>query len=286
MYNLIIGLNSSEFLEEGRVFEYTDDELISSAMDDGTIRRIILDLPTLFMPEPQDTNAEQVARIGRVVRFDHTGKNYRIRFLENSHISPMSTRDVVEIQAKLGIDSKWEFNRTHFAVKDVDLYEVLLEWGSGYEGTVRPSREVLRFPEDGRIEDQVGVMMPFHDRFNPVWRAIQEASHDQNLRCKRAADMWRSNAIIDDIAEILWRSKIVVADLSEKNPNVYYEIGAAHCIGATCIPITNSIDDVPFDLKHLRMIEYDNSELGLEKLKSQLTRRLSDILSGFGSAAR
>nr|WP_321498366.1 hypothetical protein [uncultured Methanolobus sp.] len=66
---------------------------------------------------------------------------------------------------------------------------------------------------------------------------------------------------------------------ASKNANVFYEAGIAHTLGKEVVPITQNINDIPFDLTHHRHIEYKNDEEGLEKLKARLEERLQTLKS-------
>jgi len=55
-------------------------------------------------------------------------------------------------------------------------------------------------------------------------------------------------------------AKLILADLSGKNPNVFYELGLAHALAKPAILITESMDDVPFDLQALRVLEYNKNQ--------------------------
>ena len=61
-------------------------------------------------------------------------------------------------------------------------------------------------------------------------------------------------------------------DLTGKNPNVLYELGLCHGNNREVILLTQSIDDVPFDLQHWRCIVYDQSIAGAKTLKSALQK--------------
>ena len=61
------------------------------------------------------------------------------------------------------------------------------------------------------------------------------------------------------------------ADLSGKNPNVFYELGLAHAIGKPVVMVAATIDDVPFDLRGLRTILYDKeNEAWGEELRERI----------------
>jgi hypothetical protein len=44
--------------------------------------------------------------------------------------------------------------------------------------------------------------------------------------------------------------------MSERNPNVFYELGLAHAIGKPAILVAKTEEDIPFDLRHVRVIVY------------------------------
>ena len=63
-----------------------------------------------------------------------------------------------------------------------------------------------------------------------------------------------------NIWELTKAATIILADLSNKNPNVFYELGLAHASAKPAILVTASMEDIPFDLRALRIIEYDKSD--------------------------
>ncbi|MGH8660124.1 MAG: hypothetical protein ACREV4_17105 [Gammaproteobacteria bacterium] len=52
-------------------------------------------------------------------------------------------------------------------------------------------------------------------------------------------------------------AKVLVAELTTRNPNVFYELGLAHALKKPVVLISSNESDVPFDLKHIRVIYYD-----------------------------
>jgi hypothetical protein len=119
-------------------------------------------------------------------------------------------------------------------------------------------------------------MMPFAADFASVYISLQEAVAAAGMRCFRADDIW-VNA--HDVINLLWRSRVVIADLSGKNPNVFYETGIAHSLGRDVIQITQSMDDVPFDLRAIRTLTYLNNGEGRDGLKQRMTERLQSLAS-------
>jgi hypothetical protein len=71
---------------------------------------------------------------------------------------------------------------------------------------------------------------------------------------------------------------VILADLTNKNPNVFYELGLAHAVGTPVILLAQSIDDVPFDLRPVRTIIYEDSLDGYDHLAERLRRFLEVVL--------
>lgn len=78
---------------------------------------------------------------------------------------------------------------------------------------------------------------------------------------------------------------MVVADLSGRNPNVFYELGIAHMSKDEdrIVLLTQSMDDVPFDLRQYRCIPYSMDEAGLRRLRREITDTVRQVA---GSAYR
>ena len=79
--------------------------------------------------------------------------------------------------------------------------------------------------------------------------------------------------MIDDIWEGICKARVIVADLTAKNPNVTYEVGLADVLGKDVILLSQTPEDVPFDFLGLRLITYENSIGGVRKLSDELRKR-------------
>lgn len=109
-----------------------------------------------------------------------------------------------------------------------------------------------------------------HSRYaDLIKEAILKA--DPSLDVTRADEVAIPGAITNDILTRIMHSDLVIADITYPNPNVFYELGLRHA----CKPGTIIIRDraglkAPFDVAHLRHIEYDNTPSGLKKLTDDL----------------
>ncbi len=141
-------------------------------------------------------------------------------------------------------------------------------------GKITITPKLFKIPEKPIRKDCISVMMPFKKEFDDVYEAIKNACSNVNMSCHRADDIWENSTIIQDIFELIYRSNIVIVDFSDKNPNVFYESGIAHTLGKDVIPITQHLNDIPYDLQHHRSLTYLSNGEGLKKLSKGLEERL------------
>lgn len=106
------------------------------------------------------------------------------------------------------------------------------------------------------------VMQPFAAPLGGYYDLIFRPAIEQaGLTAVRAdAEIFGTGKIIDQIWRGIQDAEILVAELTTKNPNVFYELGLAHAIEKPVILISSNEDDVPFDLRHIRVILYDRSD--------------------------
>lgn len=130
----------------------------------------------------------------------------------------------------------------------------------------------------GRAGSQCFVLMPFAWAFDEVYNAIRDACESPKvlLASSRADDFYGAGHIMGDILTGILTSEYLVADVTGKNPNVFYELGIAHCCkpASKVIIISQTLDDVPFDLRHMRCVTYRHDPAGLRKLRADLERAL------------
>lgn len=125
------------------------------------------------------------------------------------------------------------------------------------------------------------IIMPFGGWFDYYYETIYyPAIEAAGLKPRRADDLYRPSAIVHDIWALTQQAKVILADLSAKNPNVFYELGLAHAIAKPVILVTESMEDVPFDLRALRVLVYDKNQPDWgEKLKNSIKASINEVLA-------
>lgn len=94
-----------------------------------------------------------------------------------------------------------------------------------------------------------------------------------SLEVIRADEELNPSSISNDIFTKLMHSRYVIADITYPNPNVFYELGIRHAIKPGTILIREKVDfSIPFDISHLRHLEYTQEPSGMDKLAEQLKR--------------
>lgn len=274
MFNLIVSgagwQPHADTFDGSRVFEYTSEQLIEEFKPNGFLDlNAVRGLPTLFMEEG---SGDELAYVGRLTDIRRQGGSYALNYAFDPQVPPITNSRIWDMSRELGL-ADFEFSRTHWAIKEANLFEALYRLTLGQ--AIRP--RVFTLPDAPIENDLVSVMMPFAPQFDALFASLVAYCEALSLRCQRADDIWLNDAVIEDVVHLIATSRAVIADLTGKNANVFYEAGIAHTLGKDVILLTQSHDDVPFDLRHLRYISYLNNGEGHEALRMQLARRLKAL---------
>jgi hypothetical protein len=120
------------------------------------------------------------------------------------------------------------------------------------------------------------VLMPFDAGFTDIYQfGIKGACEDADIYCERVDEQIFLGSMLDRIYNQISKADILVADMTGRNPNVFYEVGYAHALGKNVILLTQNAEDIPFDLKHFPHIVYDKT---ISKLRPELAKRLEHII--------
>ena len=140
----------------------------------------------------------------------------------------------------------------------------------------------------------VFVAMPLKQKYNNTLRAIERAIEkvngeidDKQYVCERIDKAEDVIKIDDEIEERIKKAKIIIADLSEKNANVYYELGFARGQGIIAVPIAEKSTELLFDIRQLRTEFYNFSTSDIESLEDSIeefAKLLKDRIKAVGSS--
>lgn len=129
------------------------------------------------------------------------------------------------------------------------------------------------------VEPKVFVIMQFSDQFNELYNdVIRPVCADYGFDVVRADDMYNNGLIINDIVNSITESKIVIADITPLNPNVYYEVGYSHALQKSTILMAEEGRELPFDIKPFRVIFYKNTINGKSKVEQSLRSHLDNLI--------
>ena len=226
-------------------------------------------LPTLLLKEGQGDEIVRFAKLSRVLK---VGKDYQLDYTIDHSLPKLTNADLKALETDLDLDG-FEFSTNHWSVKDVDFFEVLYRHGLA----LRPKPTAFQLSDKPLDPKLVCMMMPFLPQFTPVYEGIKAGLEADGFKCSRADDVWIHQHIMQDVLELICTAKVVICDLSGKNPNVFYETGIAHSLGKDVILITNNIEDIPFDLRSIRCVTYLNNNEGREGLIRDVRARVKDI---------
>jgi len=124
--------------------------------------------------------------------------------------------------------------------------------------------------------------MPFELSFTDIYvSVISKAITQAGLKPLRADEIFSPGPIIEQIRSGIQQSRVCIADITGRNPNVLYELGIAQALGKPTILLSQDqdMDDVPFDVSHLRIIVYNPKHLsGREHLTRDLLASLNHVL--------
>ena len=126
-------------------------------------------------------------------------------------------------------------------------------------------------PRQPEEKINVFVLMPFKAKMEKVYtNHIKKMGAELGLTIRRADEIFSPRPFMEKVWEGICAAQLVLADCTEKNPNVFYEIGMAHTVGKKVVLITRSEKDIPSDIKHFDYIPYIYDPEGVETLIQKL----------------
>jgi hypothetical protein len=122
------------------------------------------------------------------------------------------------------------------------------------------------------------MLMPFSRDLTKVYNDIvRPAMEECGITINRADDFFSTGDVMEEIWLGIHAADLIIADVTGRNPNVFYELGIAHTLGKHVVILTQQIKDVPFDIRQKHVIEYGTRYDQVSDLTRQLTKAVNSV---------
>lgn len=170
------------------------------------------------------------------------------------------------------------FNGGQIVLYENDVQQLLLRDDSFALGQVglRTFRTRARF-DNVVIRRDVPtcfLIMPFATELDFVHRVIADVVGSFGIRCIRADEVYLSRPVMEDVKQMIAGADLVICDFTGRNPNVYYEAGLADAWRKDWIVLSQTSEDMTFDVRHIRSIRYSNTMGADIRLRDELAQAL------------
>ena len=131
---------------------------------------------------------------------------------------------------------------------------------------------------------KIFIIMPFDKKFDDIYDniklAMQKAVPGEQIYCYRLDEIRSAGRITDDLISEIEKALLCIADVSGNNPNVMWEVGYAMALKKPVIAITQHHELLPFDIRDMRVIEYDRDRLSVT-LRESLVESIKATLAKY-----
>jgi len=122
--------------------------------------------------------------------------------------------------------------------------------------------------------DLIFVLTPFHEDFSDEFQAVVQVGGELGFKVNRGDERTSEGDIFPQLLRLMVKARLVIANISGRNPNVFYELGIAHAIDKPVILLAQSQTDIPFDVRSKRIVFYQSTSELKERLSRMVARTL------------
>lgn len=160
--------------------------------------------------------------------------------------------------------------------KDIAAGAKKLPIDSGRVQPVQLSSKTTMPPSKSESESwSIFVIMPFSSDLDDLfYYGIHGAIKQMRATCTRIDQVHFTGDILQEIYQNIRKARLIVAEVSQQNSNVFYELGFAHALGKPVILLAKDVSKTPFDISGFNHIVYKN----ITDLEQKLTARLKAII--------
>jgi len=187
-------------------------------------------------------------------------------------------RDLQEL-GLIGVTDHGEISSTERLSRFFNALDISLTRLENYSGNSIICSPIFGRPSSPSVKSDIFVIMPFLKDLKPVYDDhIRNIAQKMNLTVARGDDFFTAKAVMSDIWNAINSCRIVLADCTGRNPNVFYEIGMAHTLGKPVILMSQNKEDIPFDVQHIRYLIYEFTPRGMSEFEKSLTSTIESEL--------
>lgn len=220
----------------------------------------------------------QFERMSYVVQFDYSEESIENALQDRLNVISLSTqagfsRDELLEQLLLAISEDIDVEAgIRLRRSRPDIFEPII--GEAVEKATQ-SVEFSRVVE--ATSSLCFVMMSFGGEFDRVYRTlITPAAQRLGLEVVRADEISGPGFVMEQIRTAIMQSRLCIADISDRNPNVLYELGIAQANQKPTIIIAQDLMNLPFDVAGQRILRYGDAP---EEAQKQLEAAIGHVLS-------
>jgi hypothetical protein len=123
------------------------------------------------------------------------------------------------------------------------------------------------------------VAMQFGEPYDTIYReVIKLGAKDAGFDVLRIDETVGPGLIFEDIKREIGEAKVVIAEITAPNQNVFYEVGYAHALNKPTILLAQRGRELPFDIRSYRVIFYEDTIGGKPNVEKSLAKHLNSIL--------
>jgi hypothetical protein len=192
---------------------------------------------------------------------------------EPSRIAEVETSRTATLAHQLAEHLRLPDVSVHSIVARLDEIQIQLTQLIAKEQISAPQAALAAVTED---PDGVFVIMPFAekhvDTYDAIRRSVARAS--TRLRADRIDEVPGAIQITDEVRKAIRKAWLIICDLTEERPNVYYELGLAHGLAKQVICVARKGTTVHFDVYGLKTLFFDT----YRSLEDQLEQEVRAML--------
>lgn len=107
---------------------------------------------------------------------------------------------------------------------------------------------------------------------------VGPAAKECGFTALRADAIDKTGIITSQVIQYIIEAPMVVADLTARNPNVFYELALRHALRKPFVQLIDQSEQIPFDVAGIRTIRFSLTDLdSVEPTKTQLVKQMRSM---------